>query len=65
MTLASDRLTIEQRVREADVVIGTVLIPGARAPKLVTEEMVASMRAGSVRGGHLDRPGRLLSRRRT
>jgi alanine dehydrogenase len=48
MTLASDRLTIEQRVREADVVIGTVLIPGARAPKLVTEDMVASMRSGSV-----------------
>ncbi len=48
VTLASDRLTIEQRVREADVVIGTVLIPGARAPKLVTEEMVRSMRPGSV-----------------
>jgi alanine dehydrogenase len=48
MTLASDRLTIEQRVRESDVIIGTVLIPGARAPKLVTEEMVASMRPGSV-----------------
>src|SRR5207302_10573899 len=48
VTLASDRLTLEQRVREADVVIGTVLIPGARAPKLVTREMVASMRSGSV-----------------
>jgi len=48
VTLASDRLTLEQRVREADVVIGTVLVPGARAPKLVTEEMVASMRPGSV-----------------
>jgi alanine dehydrogenase len=48
MTLMSDRLTLEQRVREADVLIGTVLIPGARAPKLVTEEMVASMRPGSV-----------------
>jgi alanine dehydrogenase len=48
MTLASDRLTIEQRVRESDVVIGTVLIPGARAPKLVTDQMVASMRPGSV-----------------
>ena len=48
MTLMSDRLTIEQRVRESDVVIGTVLIPGARAPKLVTEEMIASMRPGSV-----------------
>ena len=47
-TLASDRLTIEQRVREADVLIGTVLVPGAKAPKLVTEDMVASMRPGSV-----------------
>src|SRR5207302_1802122 len=48
VTLMSDRLTLEQRVREADVLIGTVLVPGARAPKLVTEEMVASMRPGSV-----------------
>jgi len=48
MTLMSDRLTLEQRVRETDVVIGTVLIPGARAPKLVTREMVRSMRPGSV-----------------
>jgi alanine dehydrogenase len=48
MTLMSDRLTIEQRVKESDVIVGTVLIPGALAPKLVTEEMVASMRPGSV-----------------
>jgi alanine dehydrogenase len=48
MTLMSDRLTLEQRVRESDVVVGTVLIPGARAPKLVSREMVASMRPGSV-----------------
>jgi alanine dehydrogenase len=48
MTLMSDRLTLEQRVRESDVVVGTVLIPGARAPKLVTRDMVASMRPGSV-----------------
>ncbi|MGZ8636045.1 MAG: alanine dehydrogenase [Actinomycetota bacterium] len=47
-TLMSDQLTLEQRVREADVVIGSVLVPGALAPKLVTEEMVASMRPGSV-----------------
>jgi alanine dehydrogenase len=47
-TLMSDRLTIEQRVREADVVIGSVLVPGARAPKLVTEDMIASMRTGAV-----------------
>ncbi len=48
MTLMSDRLTLEQRVREADILIGTVLIPGAKAPRLVTEEMVKSMRPGSV-----------------
>jgi alanine dehydrogenase len=48
ITLMSDQLTLEQRVAEADVLIGTVLVPGARAPKLVTEEMVASMRPGSV-----------------
>ena len=48
MTLMSDRLTIEQRVRESDVIVGTVLVAGAIAPKLVTEEMVASMRVGSV-----------------
>jgi alanine dehydrogenase len=48
MTLMSDRLTLEQRVRECDVLIGSVLVPGAKAPKLVTEEMVASMRPGSV-----------------
>jgi len=47
-TLMSDQLTLEQRVREADVLIGTVLVPGAKAPKLVSEEMVASMRPGSV-----------------
>jgi alanine dehydrogenase len=48
ITLMSDQLTLEQRVRESDVVIGSVLVPGARAPKLVSEEMVASMRPGSV-----------------
>jgi alanine dehydrogenase len=48
ITLMSDRLTLAQRVREADVVIGSVLVPGARAPKLVTREMVESMRPGSV-----------------
>jgi alanine dehydrogenase len=48
ITLMSDRLTLEQRVREADAVIGSVLLPGARAPVIVSEEMVASMRPGSV-----------------
>jgi alanine dehydrogenase len=48
VTLMSDRLTLEQRVREADAVIGSVLLPGARAPVIVSEEMVSSMRPGSV-----------------
>jgi alanine dehydrogenase len=48
VTLMSDRLTLEQRVRESDAVIGSVLLPGALAPVLVSEEMVASMRPGSV-----------------
>jgi alanine dehydrogenase len=48
VTLMSDRLTLEQRVREADAVIGSVLVPGARAPVIVSDQMVASMRPGSV-----------------
>jgi alanine dehydrogenase len=47
-TLASNKQNIGEAVREADLVIGGVLIAGAKAPKLVTREMVASMRAGSV-----------------
>ncbi|MFI5053724.1 MAG: alanine dehydrogenase [Acidimicrobiia bacterium] len=48
MTLASNRLAVERAVAEADLVIGAVLVPGGRAPVVVTEAMVASMRAGSV-----------------
>jgi alanine dehydrogenase len=44
----SSGLEIERSVLEADVVIGAVLIPGARAPKLVTAEMVRAMKEGSV-----------------
>ena len=39
---------VERSVAEADVVIGAVLIPGARAPKLVTREMIAAMKEGAV-----------------
>ena len=46
--LASNTLTIAELVPEADMIIGTVLVPGARAPQLVTDEMVASMKPGSV-----------------
>lgn len=47
-TLASNELTIAETVAEADLVIGSVLIPGAAAPKLVTSSMVSAMRDGSV-----------------
>lgn len=47
-TLMSNPLNIAQAVKEADLVIGAVLIPGAKAPKLVTDEMVQSMRPGAV-----------------
>jgi alanine dehydrogenase len=46
--LMSSSLQIEESVAEADVVIGAVLIPGARAPKLVTREMVRGMKDGAV-----------------
>ncbi len=47
-TLASHALEIEKAVVAADLVIGSVLVPGARAPKLVSDELVARMRPGSV-----------------
>ncbi|MBO9521175.1 MAG: alanine dehydrogenase [Nocardioidaceae bacterium] len=46
--LASSKLAIEQQVTEADLVIGAVLIPGAAAPKLVSNELVSRMKPGSV-----------------
>jgi len=47
-TIASNAFNIASAVREADLVIGAVLIPGAKAPKLVTNDLVAQMREGSV-----------------
>ncbi|WP_370295251.1 alanine dehydrogenase [Rossellomorea marisflavi] len=47
-TLMSNPLNIEHAVKESDLVIGAVLIPGAKAPKLVTEQMIRSMNPGSV-----------------
>jgi alanine dehydrogenase len=47
-TLASNRGNVAEAVRNCDLLIGGVLIPGAKAPKLVTAEMVSSMRKGSV-----------------
>lgn len=47
-TLVSNSYNIASAVKQADLLIGAVLIPGSRAPKLVTEEMVRSMSKGSV-----------------
>ena len=47
-TMHSNRLTLEEEVLDADLVIGTVLVPGASAPKLVTEDMVRGMKRGAV-----------------
>lgn len=46
--LASNQLTVAEQISQADLVIGSVLIPGAKAPKLVTDDMVANMKPGSV-----------------
>jgi alanine dehydrogenase len=47
-TRYSTRYEIAEQLADADLVIGSVLIPGAAAPKLVTDEMVAGMKPGSV-----------------
>jgi alanine dehydrogenase len=47
-TQYSDPLSIERAVLESDLVVGAVLLPGARAPRLVTEKMIKQMEAGSV-----------------
>jgi alanine dehydrogenase len=46
--LMSTPATIRNLIKEADVVVGAVLIPGAKAPKLVTREMLKNMKKGSV-----------------
>ena len=48
LTLASNRLSVEEAVLSADLVIGAVLVPGAIAPKVVTEDIVKEMAPGSV-----------------
>lgn len=47
-TVFSTRSAIEELVKRADLLIGTVLVPGAAAPKLVTRDMVKTMKAGAV-----------------
>ncbi|MHB1406519.1 MAG: alanine dehydrogenase, partial [Desulfitobacteriaceae bacterium] len=48
VTVMSNSYNIAQAVRSADLLIGAVLVPGARAPHLVSEEMVRTMQSGSV-----------------
>lgn len=47
-TIASNAFELDAAVQQADLVIGAVLVPGAKAPKLVTNEQVGRMRPGSV-----------------
>ena len=47
-TVTSNRLSVEESVLQADLVIGAVLVPGAKAPKLVSNELVGRMKPGSV-----------------
>ena len=47
-TLSSNPLTIAQAVQRADLLVGAVLVKGAKAPRLVTREMIATMAPGSV-----------------
>ena len=47
-TVASNTYEVERAVLDADLVIGAVLIPGAKAPKLITDELVARMKPGAV-----------------
>lgn len=47
-TLMSSEYNIREELKSADLVVGSVLIPGAKAPKLVTREMLALMESGSV-----------------
>src|SRR5689334_23289429 len=47
-TVASNTYEIERAVLDADLVIGAVLVPGAKAPKLITNELVSRMKPGSV-----------------
>lgn len=47
-TVMSNKYNLARLVKDADVVVGAVLIPGAKAPRLITDEMIASMKPGSV-----------------
>jgi alanine dehydrogenase len=47
-TLMSNRMSLEECLRRADILIGAVLVPGAKAPRLVTREMLRLMKPGTV-----------------
>ena len=47
-TLASNTITISHSIRKADLLVGAVLVPGASAPKLVTRQMISTMKKGAV-----------------
>ena len=59
-TVTSNAYEVERAVLDADLVIGAVLVPGAKAPTLVSDEIVATHEAGLRARRHRDRPGRLL-----
>ncbi len=48
LTLMSNRLVVEEIVTQADLVIGAVLVPGALAPQVVTEDIIKEMKPGAV-----------------
>jgi alanine dehydrogenase len=48
VTIMSNRANIDEEVTSADLVVGTILIPGAKAPKLVTRDMIKRMKKGSA-----------------
>jgi len=48
VTMMSNRYNIRKVIQNADIVIGAVLIPGAKAPKLITKDMLKTMKPGSV-----------------
>jgi alanine dehydrogenase len=48
VTVMSNRATLEVEIRQADLVVGTVLVAGARAPRLITRAMIARMKRGAA-----------------
>jgi len=48
ITVMSNRATLEEEIREADLVVGTVLVAGARAPRLISRAMIAKMKRGAA-----------------